>query len=57
MVNKRVGSMSPCVSRVIIVGQVLYTVLAGWYCCASEAGQSTEGHVSRVTSPNRARAL
>ena len=26
----------------IIVGHVSYTVLAGWYCCASEAGQSTE---------------
>ena len=37
----------------IIVGHVLYTVLAGWYCCASEAGQSTEGQSvllrSRVT--------
>ena len=36
-----------------------YTALAGWYCCASEAGQSTEGesvllHVrSCVTSPNK----
>ena len=27
----------------IIVGHVSYTVLAGRYCCASEAGQSTEG--------------
>ena len=37
----------------IIVGHVSYTVLAGWYCCASEAGQSTEGQSvmlwSRVT--------
>ena len=41
----------------IIVGHVSYTVLAGrrLYCCASEAGQSTEGQSvllrSRVTSP------
>ena len=27
----------------IIVGHMSYTVLAGWYCYASEAGQSTEG--------------
>ena len=46
-----------------IVGHLSYTVLAGWYCCASEAGQSTEGQSvlirSRVTvtSPNRAHAL
>ena len=36
-----------------IIGHVSYTVLAGWYCCASEAGQSTEGQSvmlwSRVT--------
>ena len=34
----------------IIVGHVSYTVLAGWYCCASEAGQSTEGQ-SVLLSP------
>ena len=37
----------------IIVGHVSYTILAGRYCCASEAGQSTEGQSvflrSRVT--------
>ena len=37
----------------IIVGHESYTVLAAWYCCASDAGQSTEGQSvllrSRVT--------
>ena len=55
-----VGDGGPTFKQLcIIVGHVSYTVLAGRYCCASEAGQSTEGQsvllrsLSRVTSPNR----
>ena len=52
--NEDVGDSGPTFKQHwIIVGHVSYTVLAGWYCCASEAGQSTEGQSvllrSRVT--------
>ena len=39
-----VGDGDPTFKQLwVIVGHVSYTVLAGRYCCASEAGQSTEG--------------